>query len=461
MGPRRRDRQQSTGQGRGRNRGQGHALELGWGESTDPSAAPTAARTPPPAAGPRSADGTGGDPQQDAGKGGGPRRASAWNRLSRRTRRLLAGASVLLLVAALVLGLPRLLTTTGGPEAVATDFLQAIVDGDVEEVREHVEHTPDASGAALTAEILGGAADRLDSFTIDDVELGPETATVTATLSNGSTHTTTRLALSARADSAFAPVAWELAPVHLPEFLIDIPLGAQEIRINGVALPTTDLMLDANLYSPQIALQLLPGTYEVTLADLGPWQDAPQVTLEAPPVLGTWRKPIAELQPTLSEAGRHEVQEQVDALPQECSGTASALPVDCPFALPEGWEPDGAGVDASLADLPGTWALDGKMDTNAEGFDRFLWSVWATGSAEFTPDGDVGEHLDEEPQLRVPVEFSGVAYVHPTGEIRLNPDSPGGFGFAYCVDPETGEYLGLEIHDSTAPWGDGEESCTT
>lgn len=185
MGPRRCDRRQG--------RGSGQALELGWGENTDPSAAPTVSRTSPPAAG--------------------PRRASAWGRLSRRTRGLLAGASVLLLVAALVLGLPRLLTTTGGPEAVATDFLQAIVDGGIEEVREHVEHAPDASSAALTAEIFGAATGRLDSFTIDDVDVGAGTATVTATLASGSEHSTTRLALTSHAESAFAPVGWELAPV--------------------------------------------------------------------------------------------------------------------------------------------------------------------------------------------------------------------------------------------------------
>lgn len=456
MGPRRRDHGKGPGASR-RARGQSQALELGWGEDTDPSTAPTPARTPSTP----SADGRGGAPGRPDGR---PGPGSGWSRLSRRTRGLIAGASVVLLVAALVLGLPRLLTATVGPEAVATDFLQAIVDGDVEEVREHVEHAPDASGAALTAEILGAATSRLDSFTIDDVDVGAGTAIVTATLSNGSDRTTARLALTSHADSAFAPVGWELAPVHLPEFLIDIPLGVEEIRINGVALPVEGLILDMNLYSPQIAVQLLPGTYEVTVAAPGPWQDDSSVTLEAPPVLGTWRKPIDALQPVLNEAGHQEVRKRVDALPQECPGTASSFSEDCPFALSDGSDADASGLDASGPDdtdpdVPGTWVVDVPMQIDISGSGSFLWSVTATGTAEFSPDGGLGDTDGDASRLRVPVHFDGMAYSRPSGELRLEPDSPNGFSFTYCDDPESGDIVGIELLGGTVTSRDIEEIC--
>ncbi|MGP9683456.1 hypothetical protein [Brachybacterium sp. AOP3-A1-3] len=381
----------------------------------------------------------------------------------------------MLLLAALVVGLPRLLTATVDPESVATDFLQAIVDGDLEEVREHVEHAPDASGAALTAEILGAATDRLDSFTIDKVDVGAGTATVTATLASGSEHTTTRLTLTSHADSAFAPVGWELAPVHLPEFLIDIPLGAQEIRINGVALPLEDLMLEeGNHFDPKIAVQLLPGTYEITLAAPGPWQDDPAVTLEAPPVLGTWRKPVGELQPVLNEAGHQEVRKRVDELPQECPGTASDVAEDCPFTVSDGLasdaaessdaesgtsEADPAGPGDKISEAPGIWVLDEPMQIDVSSPGGFLWSVTATGTATFSPDGAARSRGDDAPGIQEPVQFSGMAYSRPSGELRLAPDSPNGFSYTYCDDPESGDVVGIVLLDGEVTSRDLVELC--
>src|SRR5699024_1611394 len=60
-----------------------------------------------------------------------------------RWRRTAGTIAALLLVGVLALGLPRLLPSGQGPEQVAEDFLQALVDGDIDQIREHVRDKPD------------------------------------------------------------------------------------------------------------------------------------------------------------------------------------------------------------------------------------------------------------------------------------------------------------------------------
>lgn len=448
------------------------ALSLGWGEDTDPRTAPLLPGEPG-AYGTHGVtrDVASGDSADLSGaSAGGSHADRPRQRLSPRTRRVLAIGLALALVGALTVGLPRLISTTGDPEQVATDFLQAIVDGDMEQVRAHVEDAPDASDAALTAEILESATGRLEYFTVDDVDVSAGTATVTVTLGNGDRTSTARLDLTSRSDSAFAPVRWDLAPVHLPEFLIDVPVGVQEVLINGEPVSVTDLVSMENSYSPQVALQLLPGTYEITVADPGPWQEAPRVALEAPPVLGTWRKPIHDLQLDLDEAGRQQVQERMGAELEECLRSTSSLVEDCPFAVSEPGDgeppppesPEGPGEPEDeetlrAPDGPGTWTLREPPEIDVHPMGSFLWSVSATAVAEFTATD--AEGVGEESAERVRIDAESIAYIGPDGQIRLESMSSSGFGYTYCTDSETGIVNGIAVSTMAGEWNEDTDPC--
>lgn len=410
-----------------RDRRQGQAIPLGWGEDSDPSAAPAPSRQAPPAP-----------------RGG----------LRPRARRMLGVGAALLLVVALAVGLPRLLSTTSTPERVAQDFLQALVDGDADHLREHVVAAPDASGAALTTQILQSATDRIQSFEIDEVEVGAGTATVTATLDNGEEALETTLTLTPESGSAFTPVTWVLEPVEVPEFLVSLPLGAEDIVINGIPIPVEDLLVQPDSISPQIAMQLLPGTYEITVPESGPWQRPKQVTLEAPPVLGTWRKPAGNLWYDLSDAGHEEVRDQVADVLERCTASTSPVPEGCPFALPD--------VSADEADEPsrqGTWVLLEEPVVDARSGDAFMWYVMSTSSgiAEFTPhegqgqDGEPSGEAGREKQ-RIPVDVDAIAYVDPGGELAVETDLESGFSYAFCMDAETGEITGLMLTTDVETW---------
>ena len=402
---------------RGRDREQGQGLRLGWEEVEQPGTAAGAVHA-----------GAGSVPPPPA-------------RLSPRARRILAITAATLLVAALTVGLPRLLTTSSAPERAVTDFLQAVVEGDAERVRTAVEEAPDASPAALTPEILRAATGRLESFEIAGVEVRGDTATVTALLHSGASTETVAFAVSSRSDSAFAPVAWELDPVALPEFVIDVPFGVEEMTLNGVSLPIEALEPASPGRSPQLALQLLPGGYELSILRSSRWTQTATLSLEAPMTFGAWRKPARDLQIELTGDGEQEVRDQIDADLADCLRSTSPAPQGCPFEAP--------GVSAE-----GEWALLGEPEFEIvhSSADGLLWHVWGGATARFTPHG--------EPGLDVPFDIGGISYLDPSGALRYWSDRSGGegsFSYALCIDAETGAATGilmLSDEDEIEEWSD-------
>ncbi|GAA4521216.1 hypothetical protein GCM10023160_07800 [Brachybacterium paraconglomeratum] len=418
MGARGRDR---TG---GRDRAAGRALPLGWGDEPA-SASPT---------GPSDPTGSSAPPE-----GAAPRR------LSTRTRRLLAIGSVLALVAALFVGLPRLLSTTAGPERVTADFLHAVIDGDLETVLAQAEHAADASAAALTAQVLREAHDQLESFEIQHVEVTADTARVTASLHTAAASGEAVFSLTAADAGPFSPLAWELTPVALPEFVIDVPFGAQEIAINGVSFPIAQLAITGDPYASRVTVQLLPGTYEISLPGARRWLEASPLAFEAPPTFGNWRKPLSGLQYDLSEDGLQEVQRQIDAALEHCATETSSAPAGCPFAVPEA--PTGAPATTAVQ---GTWALTEPAHIELHRSDAFLWMVYGTGTAEFTPSGSAtGGTAHDEAGAAAPIEVAfevdGAATLDGKGELAVALRSTTSLSYAYCVDVKTGNFTGVTI----------------
>ena len=388
---------------RGRDREQGRGLSLGWDEAEQPGTAAGAVHA-----------GAGSVPPPPA-------------RLSPRARRILAITAATLLVAALTVGLPRLLTTSSAPERAVTDFLQAVVEGDAERVRAAVEDAPDASPAALTPEILGAATGGLESFEIAGVEVRGDTATVTALLHGGASTETVAFAVSSRSDSAFAPVAWEMDPVALPEFVIDVPVGVEEVTLNGVALPLEELLPASPGRSPELALQLLPGGYELSILRSSRWTQPATLSLEAPVTFGAWRKPVRDLEIELTEDGEQEGRDQIDADLADCLRSTSPTPQGCPFEAP--------GVSAE-----GEWALlkEPEFEIVHSSPDGLLWHVWGGAAAHFAPQGGRG--------LDVPFDIGGIAYIDPSGELRYRLDGTGdasSFSYTLCMDAETGAATGI------------------
>jgi hypothetical protein len=410
---------------RGPDRTTGRALPLGWDDETAPAAAPAP-------------DGAGPQPE--------PRR------LSRRARRFLALCCVLALLAALLFGLPRLLAGAGSPQQVTADFLRAVIDGDLETVRARAEDAPDASAAALSAQVLEGADDRLESFEIRRTSVSAGTATVTAALRTGTTRSEATFTLTAADTGPFSAPEWELAPVALPEFEIDLPVGAQGIEINGVAVPLTEHGSAGEPYAPRLALQLLPGTYEVTLPAERAWLAATTVVLEAPPRFEAWRSPVHGLHFALDDDGRAEVERRLHAVLEECAAGVSPVPVGCPFVPPEG--------SGGYESPDGTWTLTGPPQVDVIPTDAFLWLLHGEGTAEFTPagpeaDGGAADGADDAEPREVRYDVDATAALDDDGDLEVRLRSGGTVSYGYCVDAETGRFTGVVVLDDDDPAAPG------
>lgn len=404
---------------RGRDRGTGRTLPSGWGGQD----APSDLRTPgaPAVPDPSGADGN------DRGSGSGS------DGPARRGRRLLAVLAVLVLVGGLLLALPRLLGAGHGPEQVAGEFLQAVVDGDLETVRSHARDDAEASTAALTAEILAGAQNRPASFEIQQVTVEAGTATVTAALRTGTGREAVALTLSAHDAGPLSPVEWELDPVELPELRIDLSFGVSEIEIEGVTFAVDDIQVRRETYEPQVAVQLLPGTYDVRVPEVPHGVEPPQRALEVPAALEGDRVPVHDLRLRLDEDGREEMRTQVDAALEDCLASTSGAPEGCPFAVTEPGE-DAAGTGS------GTWSLPAPPDLESRSVSAFLWVFDGDGAAQFTP-------ADGAAPIVVPFTVQGTAAITDQGTLEVHLRSAGEVSYGYCVDAETGTVTGAVATD--------------
>src|SRR5699024_10269925 len=131
-----------------------------------------------------------------------------------------------------------------------------------------------------------------------------------------------------------------------------VPFGTEQILINGVLVTLAEEdVAEMTYHLPTLALQLLPGTYEITLPDGGPLLEAVSSEITVPLYLGHSRSTATPVHYELSEKGRAEAAAQLEDLLADCARDTTARPEDCPFAAPS--------ADDSWPRQPvrGTWTL--------------------------------------------------------------------------------------------------------
>ena len=184
----------------------GRALTTGWGEDAqDPDA-------PGPAFQLTATGGTSATTAAPDGTGSEDRSPGRWG--PHRPGRGVAAEIALLLV--LVLALPPLLLGGTPAEAVARRFLQALVDGDMATVQEHLTPPGAALDLALAPAVLEATDARIEGFTLLSTRFEDGRAEVRTRLRVGARSLTTTLHLERRQDGAWPRPAWTLVPLTLP-----------------------------------------------------------------------------------------------------------------------------------------------------------------------------------------------------------------------------------------------------
>ncbi|MGO1226997.1 MAG: hypothetical protein ACTH6N_00435 [Brachybacterium tyrofermentans] len=409
----------------------GRTLPLGW---TRPEGEPAALRGP----------GTGEIPA--TGTGGGTGRVSAADPGSgRRTRRrgvALAGAICAVLV--LVLVLPRLLIGGASPEDPVRAFLDALVAGDVATVREHLADSAETSDIALTEEVLRAATDRITSYTIDAVETGGGQATVTASLSSGTSVEQASFTVRSQATSSFAPATWELVPVVATEFVVTVPEGVRELLINAVPIPLSGQPSREGMYGQQLLiLRLLPGSYELGLPARSERLFPVVEKVSIPMQREQLRRAGAVLGYELSTQGFEEVTAQVEATLEKCAAATVAAPPECPFFAFTDDRPDGPVGSAGVMDaeepsaVPGTWQVTSPSSYQIDRWISASWNITSdTGYAVFTSapgaDGSAGTS-----QI-VPFVIDGIVVLDPSGELHIALSQGLLLNIVTCIDVDDG-----------------------
>lgn len=410
---------------RGRDHGSGRALSLGWDDPAPPVG--RAAADPDPAPAPR-------------GSG-------------RRGRRMIALGAVLAMVLTLLIALPRLLDAATGPEQVTREFLQAVVDRDLETVRTHLADPDRPGGAALTPAILAGAEDTLEDFEIREVTTSGSTAQVTAALRTLTSSGEATFSLTATDTGAFSPAEWELDPVTLRPVTLELTFGVQEIEIAGERLPVSEIETATEDFTPRVVLSLLPGTYEITVPALPPWVSAVPLSLEVPPAFGEGVPTTGPLGVRLDEAGREEVQQQVEEILEACAEHLTSAPDDCPFAVADPARAQTGQDTGAPTEREGSWRITEMPEVETAPVSLFLWVVVGSGTAEFMPAGGEADGADA---IVVPFALeNALAAIDPGGGLTVQLTDRSAAWTSYCVDAETGVLTGVLVAEtSDEEWAD-------
>lgn len=370
------------------------------------------------------------------------------------SRRLIAIGSVLAFVVGAVLVLPWLLGGREGPEDAVREYLGALVAGDAALALEHVDDEYPASNALLTGQIYAAATDRVRSYEIDSVEVDGQRATVSATLDNGIEQRTSAFTLTGQSPNYYSPLQWSLDPVVLPEVKLVAPPTVTEVIINGETIPLDELRVpdenpEIDIFPFELALRLLPGTYEVTL----PEADGPTVPgtveLAAVPEFGKYRSTTHVITYGLTTAGEEEVRAMIGAHLTLCEEYVhERQPIDCPFSLPSD---DPATKRAPGEPSGGTWKVIEQPTVEISPSMHGMYDVTGTGGvAEFTPHPSPdGTTWDSH---RVDFDVRAFASIGPDGAVgTMMYGDNSSVAIQLCVDSETGNsYMALDSADTSA-----------
>ena len=273
-------------------------------------------------------------PQQPQPAGAAPTEAyPAWNgeppvgppKKKRSAAPWIAAAVVLvLLVVGGIIGL-NLGNAAHAPELQVQAYLDALKKGDAEDALKLAGTKVEKADLLLTDEAYKNAEDRITRYTISDTSVDGETATVTATITQGGEKYDQEFSLTKAGKDAVIFDKWELDEPAIGSLSVGVTAPENAvIEVSGV---------DASSARSEGAIELraLPGTYAVALGGDASWYAAEPTSAS---VVG-FGSDAAEAEPlviALTEEGTTAATDAVNAWLDDCIASTELAPPGCPFS---------------------------------------------------------------------------------------------------------------------------------
>lgn len=206
-----------------------------------------------------------------------------------------------------------------GPEKQVRAYLDAVVDGDLEEARDLAPTDDDmADDGLLTSEVYRGSENRVTGYELGDVEEDGDTVTVEVELEGTGSTSSTELHLTRDGKTAVLFDSWRVTDGGLARPVsVSAPENAEDLTVNDVAVGS----VEGDVW-------LLPGDY-----DIDPFAGNQWLESSGEPVTITAEDgyQYAEVSGAVaSEEFRTEVQRQLDDLLAECMASTELEPENCP-----------------------------------------------------------------------------------------------------------------------------------
>ncbi|MCW4457538.1 hypothetical protein [Microbacterium sp. MPKO10] len=289
------------------------------------------------------------------------------------------GAALLLIIIAGVVGI-SIGNSAHAPQNQVTAYLDLLKAGKAEQALKQSGVKVEKSDVLLTDEAYKSADDKISKYTISSTEVSGDSASVTASISQGGeTYEQTFELSKAGKDLVFFD-KWKLDPPKLGEISYSVSgPDSVQIAVNGVTVGADS----------EGALRALPGTYAISTSE-------DQGVFEAEGVsstvlgFGNESEEAAELTVGLSDDGVKAAEGAVSKYLDECESSTEAKPKGCP-----NWVND-EGVD-KIDDI--VWTFETQPEFTVGDYDGSGWAVTTDSEGEFsldctvTIDGQTEKHV--------------------------------------------------------------------
>lgn len=245
--------------------------------------------------------------------------------VQRDRRIMVVTAGVFAGVLALVVGYQVVRATMFSPDGVLEDYLDAVVDKDLDRVRELSGSFDDASEDLLTQEVYDGATSTVTGYEVTDTtELG-DTTYVSVEL-EGLDSEESEASLELVRDGS----TWGI----FPRWRVDGAglASAQTLVDDGTAgaITVNDVTVEASEGAGDF--WLLPGTYDFDPFGGNRWVEASTDPLVVDPGgMWSWSSMPADSDPQPSDEAREVIETELATYLEECAARGESDPEGCPF----------------------------------------------------------------------------------------------------------------------------------